>query len=61
MWLAPFNTDLWAFVTVPPRHGHWVTSFVLHWTFLLEIGVWLGALGLYLTGRSKGHLRQDEP
>ncbi|MFN0116257.1 MAG: metal-dependent hydrolase [Paracoccaceae bacterium] len=39
MWGAPFSDHLFAFVTVPPVYGNWVTNFVLHWTFLLEIAV----------------------
>ena len=40
MWLAPFDDHLYALVTVPPTQDHWVASFILHWTFLLEIVVW---------------------
>ncbi len=58
MWLAPFNRDLLAFVTVPPSHGHWVASFILHWTFALEVCVWAGALAVYLVSRRDRHLRQ---
>lgn len=61
MWLAPFNTELWSLVTVPPRYGHWVTSFILHWTFALEICVWLAALGLYLGPRGDNRIKQDTP
>jgi hypothetical protein len=40
MWAAPFSDHLYALVTVPATQAHWVLSFVLHWTFLLEIAVW---------------------
>lgn len=36
-WLAPFSERSFAFVTVPAVHGWWVWSFVLHWTFLVEV------------------------
>lgn len=61
MWLAPFDTELWSLVTVPPRYGHWVTSFILHWTFALEICVWLAALGLYRASRRNNRNQQDMP
>ncbi|RWB51145.1 metal-dependent hydrolase [Mesorhizobium sp.] len=49
MWLAPFNHHPFELVTVPARHGNWVLSFVLHWTFGLELvictwALWLGWL-----------------
>lgn len=50
-WAAPFDTTLYALVTVPARYSHWVISFVLHWTFLLEIAIWLWAAALFLGRR----------
>lgn len=47
MWGAPFSDRLVALVEVPPTRSHWVASFVLHWTFLLELAVWLAALMLW--------------
>lgn len=47
MWLAPFDDGLYALFTVPPRYGHWITSFVLHWTFLAEVAIWVIAATLY--------------
>lgn len=49
MWGAPFSGRLYELVTVPARYGHWVTNFILHWTFLLELAIWAAALWLWLT------------
>jgi hypothetical protein len=44
MWLWPLDDRLLSLVTVPATQAHWVASFVLHWTFLLELGV-IGVAG----------------
>jgi len=49
MWGAPFSDRLHELVTVPARNGHWVTNFVLHWTFLAELAIWAAAITLWLT------------
>lgn len=54
MWLAPFNTQLWELVTVPAKQPHWIWSFVLHWTFVLEIAIWGAAAYLYFKGYNRG-------
>jgi len=51
MWAAPFEDHLYSMVTVPPTQAHWVASFVLHWTFLLEIAVWVIAVLLWCKRR----------
>ncbi|MGA0615865.1 metal-dependent hydrolase [Paracoccus sp. KR1-242] len=38
-WLKPFSAYEVNLVQVPARYGWWVWNFVLHWTFLLEIGI----------------------
>jgi len=52
MWAAPFDDHLYTLVTVAPTQDHWVLSFVLHWTFLLEIAVWGIAVLLWRKGRA---------
>jgi hypothetical protein len=54
MWLAPLNTELVELVTVQPTHSHWILSFLLHWTFLFEVLIWIFALYLYLKGKKRG-------
>lgn len=51
MWAAPVSDHLFALVTVPPTYGHWVASFILHWTFLAELGVWGAAILLWVRRR----------
>ncbi|MCB4457260.1 metal-dependent hydrolase [Leisingera sp. McT4-56] len=51
LWAAPFDSGLYTLVEVPAAQAHWVLSFLLHWTFLLELGVWALALYLWRTGR----------
>ena len=46
MWLWPVSRDLYALFTVPARYSHWLISFVLHWSFAVElmicaVAVWL--------------------
>jgi hypothetical protein len=41
MWGAPLDTRLHRLVVVPASQPHWLLSFVLHWTFALEILVWI--------------------
>jgi inner membrane protein len=48
MWLAPFDDRLFALVTVPATHDHWIISFILHWTFLAELTIWALAAILFL-------------
>ncbi len=47
MWGAPFSGHLFALVEVPANFSHWVISFMLHWTFLAEVLVWLTAATLW--------------
>ena len=46
MWLWPMSEQLFTLVTVPATHSHWLLSFILHWTFLLEVGVWVLAFAM---------------
>jgi hypothetical protein len=48
MWGWPFSTTLHQLVTVPATHSHWVLSFLLHWTFLAELGITALAALLWL-------------
>ena len=48
MWGAPLSDHLFAFTTIPAKYSHWIISFMLHWTFALEVAVWIAALGFWL-------------
>ncbi|MBN9219415.1 MAG: metal-dependent hydrolase [Mesorhizobium sp.] len=52
LWLMPFDSRAFEWVTVPATYGNWVVSFVLHWTFLLELLICAWALWL-ATARSR--------
>ncbi|MDX8541920.1 metal-dependent hydrolase [Mesorhizobium abyssinicae] len=45
-WLMPFDRHAFEFVAVPATYGNWVLSFVLHWTFGLELLICAWALWL---------------
>lgn len=47
MWLWPVSDQFFQLVTVPATQSSWVLSFVLHWTFLAEIGIVLAALFVF--------------
>ena len=51
LWLYPFDDRLWQVIEVPAAYGHWIISFVLHWTFLLEVAVWVWAIWLAFRDR----------
>ena len=48
LWYAPFSDELVTLITVPATQGHWIISFILHWTFLLELAIWGLAIFLWL-------------
>ena len=48
LWLYPVNDRLFTLVVVPATQSHWVLSFILHWTFLLELAVWAMAAWLWV-------------
>ena len=50
-WLMPFDRTPVELVKVPAAYDHWVLSFVLHWTFLLELAICLWACCLALGNR----------
>jgi len=53
MWLWPFSTEFFHIVTVPKTHNNWVLSFVMHWSFLVELLICAVALILFLRRPAK--------
>lgn len=49
-WFAPFIDQPYAMFTVPARFNPWWLSFILHWSFLVEIAICVWALLLYRRG-----------
>ncbi len=54
MWAWPYSNDLISLVTVQPTHSHFILSFIAHWTFWLEITLWIFAVTLFFKGRRNG-------
>ncbi len=52
-WLMPLAEGRVELVEVPARYRHWIFSFLLHWTFLLEIAIWLLAGWLFFRPRPR--------
>lgn len=52
-WFAPFSLHEFELVRVPATHANWIMSFLLHWTFLLEIAICLSAFALFLIRRRR--------
>ncbi len=51
MWFAPLDDRLLSLTVVPTTQSHWILSFLLHWTILLEVAIWGLALALWLRRR----------
>jgi inner membrane protein len=54
MWLWPYSTNLLSLMTVRPTHSHFVLSYMAHWTFWLEIALWISAVVIYVRRRRHG-------
>jgi inner membrane protein len=50
-WLMPFSPQAFEMVVVPATYQNWIWSFVLHWTFLLEISIWVLSIALFSRNR----------
>ena len=40
-WLWPFANEWTRWFTVPAIYNEWIVNFIFHWTFLLELGVFV--------------------
>lgn len=59
-WYAPFVDRPYAMFTVPAKFKPWWLSFVLHWSFAVELAICFWALLVY-QGRSKLSLQARWP
>ena len=50
-WFAPFVDKPFALFSVPSVYKPWWLNFILHWTFLLELGICLWALVVWRRAR----------
>ncbi len=46
-WLMPFAPGRVELTVVPASYSHWILSYLLHWTFFVELTIWAAAIGLY--------------
>ena len=51
-WNWPLSDHLYVLFEIPPRQANWVMSFILHWTFLAEIAIWLAAFLVWCRARA---------
>ena len=56
-WLMPWRDTPFSFFTVTARYQPWWLNFILHWSFLLELVLWVWAAALYLRQRRQAHER----
>lgn len=47
LWGWPFDEYLYSLLVVPATQDHWVLSFLLHWSVLFELAIWLWAAALW--------------
>ena len=52
-WLWPFSSRGFMLVEVPAAFGHWIVSFVLHWSFTVELAIVAVAVAIFLKSRKK--------
>jgi len=50
-WLMPFAPGRLELTVVPASQSHWILSYLLHWTFLVELAIWAVAIGFYKVRR----------
>lgn len=50
-WLYPLNTEIYKLIKISANYASWVVSFMLHWSFLLELVIVLWAAIVFLRPR----------
>ena len=53
-WLKPFSERHLTLVEIPARYDSWVVSFLLHWTFGVEVALVVVAVVLFAWRRKRG-------
>lgn len=52
-WLYPLSNHGFQLIEIPAVYSHWVISFVLHWSFVVELAIVALALILFLRARKR--------
>lgn len=47
-WLYPLSNKVFTLIVVPAVYSHWIISFILHWSFVIEIIIVFIAFSLAL-------------
>jgi len=55
-WLWPFSGRGFMLVEIPAAFGHWIISFVLHWSFAVELAIIAIAGAIFLKSRRASRL-----
>lgn len=50
-WLWPVSDHLYRLFTVRYAGGHWIFTYLMHWTILAELAIWLAAALVFLRDR----------
>ena len=58
-WLYPFSNEGFRLIEIPAVFHHWIISFVLHWTFAVELAIVAIALILFVRTRKQKRARQS--
>lgn len=50
-WLYPWSSQSFSLVTVPATHAFWVLSFMMHWSFLVELAIIVWVIVTFLISK----------
>ena len=52
-WLYPLSNHGFQLIEVPAVYSHWIVSFILHWSFVVELAIVALALILFFRARKR--------
>ncbi|MEM9639805.1 MAG: metal-dependent hydrolase [Pseudomonadota bacterium] len=52
LWAVPFSNEMFSLISVPATQSHWILSYLMHWTILFEIIIWVIAFWLWRDGKN---------
>jgi len=52
-WLYPLSNHSFQLIEIPAMYSHWILSFVLHWSFVMELAIITLALILFFRTRKR--------
>ena len=57
-WFYPFNSEIFKLIEIPATYSNWIFSFILHWSFLIELFITIYAISLGLKNK-KSNKREE--